>query len=129
MPPKQPTVPAERQITGAYFLNNRMELCDCRESKVGFLKTDPTGLEKNHRASRCSFLAVGIGQIESGSHLLSRHLSHAPALKRSFERNDHRCVARNLSFHHHTAVVFLGCDALHREPRGFHAVEGSKQFA
>src|SRR6266481_2803217 len=111
------------------YQNGGHDFCDCRFAKIGLLKTHTAGLEQNHRASRYAFLVVDAGQVESGSHFSARHLSQAAALKSSLEGNYHCCLPPDLSFHHHTAVVFLWRDALHREPGRFHTIEGTKQLA
>src|SRR6267378_5541208 len=109
--------------------NGGHELGNYRQAKIRLLKTHTTGLEQNHCAGPYALLVIGTGQIEGGSHLCAGHLSDAPALKGALERNNDCCLPRDLSFHHHTAIVFLWGDALHREPRRFHAVEGAKQLA
>src|SRR6267378_2736283 len=109
--------------------NGGHELGNCRQAKIGLLQTHAAGLEQNHRAGRYTFLVVGTGQIESGSHLFAGNLSHAAALKGALERNNDCCLPGNFSFHHHTAIICLWRDALHRQPGRFHAIEGAKQLA
>src|ERR1700733_13419338 len=109
--------------------NGGHDLGDCPQPQVGLLKADATGFKQNHGAGRQALLAVGTSQIKSGSHLLARNLSHAAALKCAFERNHHRCLSRDLSLHHHTAIVFLRGDVLDREPGRFNAIEGAHQLA
>src|SRR5271154_6278977 len=104
------------------------DLGDCRQAEVGLLKTDAAGLEKNNSAGRCAPLAVGTGQIESGSHFFARHLAHASTLERTLERYNHRRLPRDFSLHHYTAVVFLRGYVLNGEPGRLDAIKRTKQF-
>ena len=99
------------------------------QAQVGLLQADAACLKQNDRAGRDSLQVVRTGQIEGGRHFFAGHLSDAASLKCALERHHHCCLSRDLSLHHHTAIVRLWGDTLHRKPGRLHAIEWADQLA
>ena len=68
-------------------------------------------------------------EFERAGDLGAADFAQAAALKRAFDREDHRRLSFDLALGDDDAVVGLRHDALARQPRRSHALERIDQFA